>query len=147
MSRVINPDSAGKQRNQHMRTVAELLRRLSQKQELDDEVKDMVSALVFCFRDIDEGIEASAVAWEKRDYWMKADELRTRWSWAGRMADELQPIIFSNEWHNLPAMIVKMLPYVNDIKITKLTRKEDAWHGSHMRLLRERTPKQDESSA
>jgi hypothetical protein len=142
MGRVINPDSAGKQRNQHMRTIAELLRRLSQKQVLDDEAKDMVSALVFCFRDIDEGIEVSAAAWEKRDYWMKADELRQRWSWAGRMADELQPIVFENNWNHLPVMIVKMLPYVNDIKITKLTRKEDAWQGSHMRLLRERAPKE-----
>jgi hypothetical protein len=32
------------------------------------------------------------------------------------------------------------MPYVSDIKITKLTRKEDAWQGSHMRLLRERAP-------
>jgi hypothetical protein len=38
-------------------------------------------------------------------------------------------------------MVVKMLPYVNDIKITKLTRKEDAWQGSYTRLLRERAPK------
>jgi hypothetical protein len=123
-----------------MRTVAELLRHLTQKQELDDEAKDMVSALVFCFREIDEGIDASAAAWEKRDYWMKADELRQRWSWAGRIADELQAMIFSEDWHNLPTIMVKIMPYVSDIKITKLTRKEDAWQGSHMRLLRERAP-------
>jgi hypothetical protein len=36
-----------KLRNQHMRTVAELLRRFESKQELDDEAKDMVSALYF----------------------------------------------------------------------------------------------------
>ena len=141
MGRVINPDSAGKQRNQSMRTIAEILRRLSQKDTIDDEVKDMVATLVYCFREIDEGIEASAAAWEKRDYWMKADELRQRWSWAGRMADELQVIVFSDDWDSLPMMVVKMLPYVNDIKITKLTRKEDAWQGSYTRLLRERAPK------
>lgn len=140
MGRVINPESAGKQRNQLMRTVAELLRHLTQKQALDDEAKDMVSALVFCFREIDEGIDASAAAWEKRDYWMKADELRQRWAWAGRIADELQAMIFKEDWHNLPAIMVKIMPYVSDIKITKLTRKEDAWQGSHMRLLRERAP-------
>ncbi len=36
MGRVINTDSTGKQRNQQMRTAAEILRRLSQKQALDD---------------------------------------------------------------------------------------------------------------
>jgi hypothetical protein len=140
MGRVINPDGAGKLRNQALRTIAELLRHLSQKNTLDDEAKDMASALVFCFRDIDEGIEASAAAWEKRDYWMKADELRTRWSWAGRMADELNALIVGEQWDKLPAIMLKIMPYVSDIKITKLTRKEDAWQGSHMRLLRERAP-------
>ena len=82
MSRVINPDSAGKQRTQLMRTTAEILRRLSQKSEIDAEVKDMVATLVFCFREIDEGIDVSATAWEKRDYWVKAEEFRQRWSWA-----------------------------------------------------------------
>src|ERR1700682_3666355 len=49
MSRAINTDSVGKARNQHMRTAAEVIRRLSQKTELDAEVKDMAAQLVFCF--------------------------------------------------------------------------------------------------
>ena len=140
MGRVINTDSAGKQRNQLMRTAAEILRRLSQKQQLDDEARDMVAALVFLFREIDEGIEASAAAWEKRDYWMKAEELRQRWSWPGRMADQLQAIVFQDDWQQLPPMMVKLLPYFNDIKITKLTRGESEWIGSLTRLLREKPP-------
>ncbi|MEP7293422.1 MAG: hypothetical protein ABI835_16680, partial [Chloroflexota bacterium] len=76
---VINTDSTGKHRNQAMRTGAELLRHLSQKPQIDDEVKDLVSAMIYALREIDEGIDSSAAAWEKRDYWMKADELRVRW--------------------------------------------------------------------
>ena len=57
MSRVINPDSAGKQRNQLMRTAAEILRHLSQKAAIDEEVKDMVATLVYCFHEIDAGID------------------------------------------------------------------------------------------
>lgn len=143
MGRVINPDSAGKLRNQALRTIAELLRHLSQKTEFDDEAKDMVSALVFAFRDIDDGIEASAAAWEKRDYWMKADELRQRWSWASLMADQLNALVIKEEWQNLPQLMVKIMPHVSDIKITKMTRKEDTWQGSHMRLMRERAPGQN----
>jgi len=140
MGRVINPDSAGKQRTQLLRTVAEVLRHLGQKQTMDDDAKDMVSLLVFCFREIDEGIDVSATAWEKRDYWMKADELREKWGWAGRMADSLTALIFEERWADLPAMMLRIFPYVNDIKITKMTRKESEWLGSHMRLIRERAP-------
>lgn len=137
MGRVINTDSTGKQRNQAMRTGAELLRRLSQKADLDDEAKDMVAALVYALRDIDAGIDSSAAAWEKRDYWMKADELRVRWEWTGHMADQLAALVHEENWGDLPTMMVKLFPYFNDIKITKMTRKEDAWAGAYARLLRE----------
>ncbi len=70
MSRVVNTDSVGKARNQHMRTAAEVMRRLSQKADLDDEAKDMVACLVYCFREIEDGIEEAMVAWEKRNYWI-----------------------------------------------------------------------------
>jgi hypothetical protein len=141
MGRVINTDSTGKQRNQALRSVAELLRRLGQKPDFDDEAKDMVATLVYCFRDIEDGIDSSAAAWEKRDYWMKADELRTRWDWVSRMKDQLQTIVFNEGWDQLPPIFIKLLPYVSDIKITKLTRKEDLWSGNYARLLREKPVK------
>ncbi|MFO7322262.1 MAG: hypothetical protein DIU68_011060 [Chloroflexota bacterium] len=140
MSRVINTDSSGKRRTQLMRTAAEILRRLSQKTEIDAEAKDMVAALVFIFREIEEGIETSAAAWEKRDYWMKAEELRQRWMWPGTFADQLQELVLSNDWASLPQMMVKLLPHFNDIKVTKMTRSEADWRGSHARLLAERPP-------
>jgi len=140
MSRVINPDSAGKLRTQHMRTAAEILRHLSQKSDVDAQVKDMVATLVICFREIDEGIDVSAAAWEKRDYWVKAEEFRQRWSWAGDMSDQLKAIIYSDSWQNMPQLMVKLLPRVADIKITKLTRKASEWEGNYDRLMREKPP-------
>ncbi|MCA9905244.1 MAG: hypothetical protein KC547_15415 [Anaerolineae bacterium] len=137
MGRVINTDSTGKQRNQLMRTAAELLRHLSQQQDIDNNAKDMLAAMVFCFRGIDEGIEQSAQAWEKRDYWMKADELRQRWFWAGGMADDLKALLVAEEWDRLPTVLAKLLPHFTEFKITKFTRSEEVWAGSYTRLLRE----------
>jgi hypothetical protein len=138
MGRVINTDSTGKQRNQLMRTVAEILRRLTQKQSIDAEVKDMAAMLVYCFQEIDEGIEQSAAAWEKRDYWMKAEELRQRWSWAGDIAAQLQAMIYKAEWDLMPQLMLKLLPRVADIKVTKLTRSEALWNGAYKRLMAEK---------
>ncbi|MBK8027894.1 MAG: hypothetical protein IPK19_42595 [Chloroflexi bacterium] len=135
MSRVINTDSTGKQRNQALRTIAELLRRLSQKSEIDDDAKDMAAHLVVCLRDIDAGIDSSAAAWEKRDYWMKADELRMRWAWAGSMAAQIQQMVLEGHWQDLPTMMVKLMPRVSDIDVNKLTRKESTWRGSYSRLI------------
>ncbi len=121
-----------------MRTGAEILRRLSQKSEIDADAKDMLAMLVYCLREIDEGIEQSAQAWEKRDYWVKAEELRQRWGWPGAVADQLLSMILKEDWNQLPTLMVKLLPRFADIKITKLTRNESLWKGSYERLVREK---------
>ncbi|MBI1278562.1 MAG: hypothetical protein GC179_10595 [Anaerolineaceae bacterium] len=135
---VINTDSTGKQRNQTMRTVAEILRRLSQKQQVDDEVRNMTAMLVYCFREIEAGIEQSATAWEKRDYWVKSEELRQRWMWVGDMADQLRTMLFTDQWTLLPPMMLKLLPRVADIKITKMTRDVSLWDGVYDKLMKEK---------
>lgn len=140
MSRVINTDSTGKHRAQHMRLAAEILRRLSQKPEIDAEAKDMVARLVYAFRDVDDGIEQSAGVWDNRDYYMKAEELRRRWHWAKQMAVDLQSLVYREAWSELPTVLVKLLPHVSDITVTKFTRKESEWDGAYMRLMGERSP-------
>ncbi len=135
MSRVINTDSTGKQRNASLRTIAELLRRISQKTEVDQDAKDMIAHVAICLREIDAGIDSSAAAWEKRDYWMKADELRMRYAWAGALSAQIEQIVVNEAWDDVPGIMVKLLPHVADIDIAKLTRKESVWQGSHARLL------------
>jgi hypothetical protein len=137
MGRVVNVNNPGKVRNQLMRTAAELLRHLSQKTTLDEEVKDMAAMLVFCLRDIDDGIEASAQAWEKRDYWIKAEQLRQRWAWTGNASARLENTIRGDMWEALPAVIASLFEHFADIKITKFTRDSDEWVGAYERLLEE----------
>src|SRR5712691_6294127 len=111
MSRVVNTDSVGQARNQHMRTAAEVIRRLSQKAELDDEVKDMAALLVFCFRDIEDGIEEAMVAWEKRNYWNKVEQFRQQWTWVGRASANLERVIRTNAWDQLPAHLAGLFEH------------------------------------
>lgn len=137
MSRVVNPDNAGKLRTQHMRMAAEVLRHLSQKQELDGDAKDMAASLVFCFREIEDGIEESMIAWEKRNYWNKVEQFRSQWTWVGLAAAKLEKLIADDAWDNLPAQLVALFPHFSDITINKFTRKSDAWEGAYQRLKRE----------
>jgi len=135
MGRVVNTDSTGKVRNQMMRTAAEMLRHLSQKQALDEEAQDMTALLVYCLRTVDEGIEASAEVWENRDYWLKADQLRERWGWAGHAAARLEQMIRDDSWETLPGIMAGLAEHFADIRITKMTRSADAWTGAYDRLI------------
>jgi len=141
MSRIVNTDSTGKARNQHMRTAAELLRRLSQKPELDAETKDMAALLVYCFRGIEDGIEESMQAWEKRNYWNKVEEFRRQWIWVGLAAAKLEQLIRADAWDQLPAQLVSLFEHFNGITINKFTRGADAWTGAYARLIAEKNGK------
>ncbi len=137
MSRVVNTDSVGKARNQHMRTAAEVMRRLSQKADLDDEAKDMVACLVYCFREIEDGIEEAMVAWEKRNYWNKVEQFRQQWTWVGRASAQLEHLIRTEAWDQLPAQLASLFGHFSEITINKFTRDADAWAGAYNRLLAE----------
>jgi hypothetical protein len=74
MSRITHIDGTPtQQRNAIRRTIAEILRRLMDKRNIDDETKDMLAFIVFGLRSMDQSIDQSATAWEKRDYYLKAD--------------------------------------------------------------------------
>ena len=137
MGRVINTNSPGKRRNQFMRTCAEILRRLSQKQQVDDETRDMVAMLVYCLRAVNDTIEESVVAWEKRGYWKKADDFQQKWWWASLLSRDIESLIRAGEWDNLPTIMIKLLPYVSDIKINKMTRNQSLWVGCYQKILEE----------
>jgi hypothetical protein len=137
MGRVINTNSPGKRRSFYMRTIAEILRRLSQKSEVDDEVRDMVAMLVFALREIDGTVLESIEAWEKRNYWKKADDFQQKWWWASQMAGKIEKMARAKSWDQLPDVMVKLLPRVADIQINKMMRDASTWEGAYEKLIEE----------
>ncbi len=137
MSRVVNTSSPGTLRAQMRRTIAELLRRLMFKPRLDDESQDMAATLVYCLRAINDSIETTVAAWEKRDYFLKADRFRLEWEWTGPAAKRLEALIREGRWAALPRELAELAPRFADIRIAKYTRSEAIWAGACKRLLAE----------
>lgn len=135
MGRVIQTDSPTKIRNQQMRTIAELLRHLSKKQEFDVEAKDMVATIIFALVEIDEGVKKSAEAWEKRDYWLKAERFIRDWSWARQTACDMDDVLRHEAWDLLPQLLLQLSPHFAGIKISKFTRKPSVWIDNHAVLV------------
>jgi hypothetical protein len=137
MSRVINTNNPTRIRNQHRRTIAEILRRLSEKPAIDSETKDMAAMLVYLLREIDEGVEQTVKAWEKRDYWMKAERFLREWSWVREMAANLEDVIRNEAWELLPRLMVQLFPRFGDIQIKTMTRSATTWQGAFKKLSAE----------
>jgi hypothetical protein len=135
MSRVVNTNAPGKKRSRYRRTIAELLRRLSRHQAIDQEAKDMAAALIYCLRGIDESVMQSVQAWERRNYWTKADRFMREWEWAGLLAAELEELVRRDHWSQLPDVMARLMPHFLDIELKKMTRSPSSWRGAHRDLL------------
>src|SRR5947207_14918354 len=81
LSRVINPESAGKERPRLTKAIVLAVRELAKQKEVNDEARDLAAFIALALKTIAEGIDVSVVAWEKRDYWVKADKFRMEWMW------------------------------------------------------------------
>ena len=137
MTRVINTNSPGKRRNAHLRTIAEILRRLSQQREVNDDTKDMVAMLVYSLRGIDVTIEESIRAWEKRGYWKKADDFQQKWWWSSLLALSIEDLVKNDDWDLLPETMMQLFPHISDIRVNKLTRNPEDWRGVWQKLSQE----------
>jgi hypothetical protein len=136
MSRVIHTESPGKSRHRYRRTVAEMLRRLGRKQKFDGEAKDQVALIVLCLQGIADTIDQTVEAWEKRDYWMKAERFQRKWEWVDPMADELSAILYEENWDQLPRVLAQLMPHFSDITVKRLTRSATAWKGAYGKFMR-----------
>ena len=118
MSRITHVDGTPtQQRNAIRRSIAEILRHLMEKKAIDDETKDMLAFIVVGLRGMNDSIDSSATAWEKRDYYIKADQLRREWLWLPDTADRLEAILRSNDWATAPIELAGLAARFSDVKV------------------------------
>ena len=136
MSRITNIDGTpAAQRNRLRRSIAEILRRMSAKSAIDGEAKDMLAFIVVGLRLIDESIEKSCAAWEKRDYFLKADQFRREWTWLAPTADRLEDLVVTEEWSLLPTELAGLAARFSDVKINQMTKPASLWQGAYQKFL------------
>jgi len=135
LSRVINPNAPGKERNRLKRGIALALRELMKTQETNARTRDIVAFIVLALGGIAKTVDVTTTAWEKRDYWVKADRFRREWEWAGRLHDEMQPIVLAQDWTKIAAFAGNLYRYVGDEKISERHRMGQPWLGAWEELI------------
>ena len=133
-----NGETAARRRHVHVRSCAEVLRLLALKPGFDGEARDMAAFLAFNLRAIYETIDESALAWDDRNYWKKAEALREKWRWSRTAADELERLILADRWPEVPGLLVELVPRFSDVTISEVTR-DGAWWCGALKALRKRS--------
>ena len=127
MSNIIKLDSPTKERTILLRYCALALRALSEQKSMNDEVIKIYIFFGDVLHKINQNVEKTCAAWEKRDYWMKADKFRLEWEWANRNAAQIQGFVKEQQWEFLPNVISGLIPFLIHVKIPQKMIKEKPW--------------------
>lgn len=135
MSRVINIETTGKERDHLSKAIVVALRELAKYPEpANPEVKDLISFIILALIKIHGSIEATVVAWEKRDYWVKADRFRISWAWTGRISKNLSTAFFAEDWVKAAQLLAEVGLKLNKVKVSDKHRLGTPWKGSWAEL-------------
>jgi hypothetical protein len=135
LGRVINTESAGKQRNLLLRSVVLALRELSLQETVSDLTRDLVAYLVLSLRSIADTIDGSVDAWEKRGYWLKADKFRLEWDWTEEFAASMEQALVKNDWQTVAIDAAQIAQKLNGVSLPKRHRLGAPWEGAWKKLM------------
>jgi hypothetical protein len=130
MSRIINPESAGKERNRLAKAVVLAIRELMKQTETDEETRDLAAFMALALEEMAGTIEPSVEAWEKRGYWVKADRFRLEWEWCGRLGGKLREATLREDWGQVAGLAVQAAQKLGDMKVSKNHRMGTPWVGA-----------------
>ncbi len=131
MSRVINPDSVGKERTRLTKSIVLCIRELAKASEVTPDAKDMAAFIALALQSISEGIDTSVAAWEKRDYWVKADKFRMEWMWAGQSAEKIKVAVLHDDWAAVAMQIPQIALKFGKVEVSDNHRLGKPWTGAY----------------
>ena len=134
MSRVINPESAGKDRTRLTKSIVLAVRELAKQKDVTPEARDLAAYLALALQTIADGIDESVAAWEKRGYWVKADRFRMEWLWTGQTAAKMKNAVLTDDWGTIAMLMPHIAGKLGKIQIAENHRLGKPWMGVYQRL-------------
>lgn len=130
MSRVINSESAGKDRTRLTKVVVIAIRELLRQKEPSDLSRDLIACILMSLDNIYDTVDVSVEAWEKRGYWLKADRFRMDWQWTKLLADQMRPLVLAENYAELIPLMVQVLQALDSVKVSENHRLGTPWFGA-----------------
>jgi hypothetical protein len=136
LSRVIHTDGVGKKRTRLSKEVVLSIRELMKQKQPDPLSRDLAAHIATSLIEIAKTIEESVIAWEKRDYWVKADRFRMDWAWAGRLGKAMHNAVLNDDWAAVASTAIQVAQKLMSVKVTERHRLGTPWVGAYAALLK-----------
>jgi hypothetical protein len=95
---------------------------------------DIGAFLLTHLREIAVTIDQAATAWEKRDYWVKADQFRMQWKWVDRIGSALEQSLLARDWQKLAVTAADLAGRIGTVEPPKRTPQTPPWENSWDKL-------------
>lgn len=142
MSRIINTDSVGNERNRLLKGIVISIRELMKQSGVDASTKDLAAFISNALLAVHETVERSVIPWEKRDYWVKADKFRMEWAWTKEIGEEMVQATLNQEWTTVAILSASVGQKLNKVMVSDRHRMGKPWVGAWDLMLTENKRKE-----
>ncbi len=137
MSRIVSVEGTGTERTRLVKSIVIALRELMKQKEVDAHSYDLAAYLALALRMIDKNVEKTVVAWEKKDYWLKADKFRMQWAWVSSSAEKIEKALQADDWAAIAMQAVTIAQKMNSTQVSEKHRLGTPWVGAWALLKRD----------
>lgn len=134
MSRVINPEGAGKERNRLVKSIVLSMRELMRQSEPNELSRDLASFIALALIEVNKTVEDSVAAWEKKGYWVKADRFRMEWAWTERMGNQMRQAVLGDDWASVAMTVAQLGGRLSNVDVPVRHRLGTPWVGAWQQL-------------
>jgi hypothetical protein len=135
LGRVIQTESASRERTRLSQSVVLALRELMKQTTPDEKSRDLVAYISLALVKMYSSVDASVTAWEKKGYWLKADRFRMEWEWTQLTSEKLAKAISVDDWGTIAMLSAQVGQKFFKVKVAVRNRIGTPWDGAY-ELLR-----------
>ena len=138
MSRIIDTQSVGKERNKLQKAIVISIRELIVQTEPNIITKDLAAFIALALNTISKGVERTVAPWEKRNYWVKADHFRREWAWTEKFGAEMKVAALAEDWPTVAILSAQIGSKLSKVQVSPRHRMGKPWLGAWEELVAEK---------
>ena len=118
MGRIIHTTNPTRLRTIALKKMTAAIREFLRSANNDSGLFELGATLAAALQEISESVDHTAAAWEKRDYWLKADAFRRQWSWVEKFLTGIKQSVSSRNPAGLQKQIIELGEKLGSLKIS-----------------------------
>jgi hypothetical protein len=135
MSRVINSDLPAQKRKKILRLITNSIMVLEKEKLPENDINDLIAFIILSLVEAEKTIIQTTIPWEKRDYWVKADQFRNEWKWVCETKTRLMLSRTAKGWIKIPPEIGELKEQLKLTDQLKHIQEKVFWKGAYKVLL------------